>query len=203
MNKILKERKYKNKKLIESDISNAIAGFDNLVPRECIVKEPLTGKERDIICLDGTIPVLDKGVLINVPIVVHIFRGYPDIAPDVLVKPDRSMVLLPNHYVNGDGRMFLPMLTSWKDQKPQPDLLTLVGMVQQVFSKSCPVCPKPKSSQISKEIVEVAVTVCSAVVVVVCKYPMPIVKEVAIVRWAVFLLYIHRTFQQRIPLRIV
>ena len=149
MNKILKERKYKNKKLIESDISNAIAGYENLVPRECVVKEPLTGKERVIICLDGTIPVVDKAVVINVPIVVHIFRGYPDIAPDVFVKPYRSMVLLPNHYVNGDGRMFLPMLTSWKDQKPRADLLTLVGMVQQVFSKSCPVCPKPKSSQIS------------------------------------------------------
>jgi len=149
VNKILKELKYKNKKVIESDISNAIAGFENLVPRECSVKELQTEKERVIICLDGTIPVLDKGVVINVPIVVHIFHGYPDIAPDVLVKPDRRMVLLPNHYVNGEGRMFLPLLTSWKDQKPRPDLLTLVGMVQQMFSKSCPVCPKHKCSQIS------------------------------------------------------
>ena len=108
------------------------------------------GTSTKVVCMDGTIPTLHKGVIYNLPISIYLIkcvlifayyanpscRGYPAIPPTCFVRPTSSllkcfcltdyisaMIIAPSQYVNANGLVILPYLQDWKSGESNMETL--------------------------------------------------------------------------------
>ncbi|XP_018022226.1 tumor susceptibility gene 101 protein isoform X1 [Hyalella azteca] len=112
------------------------AKLDRFVFNDGITKQLLT--------LDGTIPVPFKGSTYNIPICLWILDTHPYSAPMAFVKPTADMLIKASRHVDQNGKIYLPYLHEWN-----PDVSDLIGLVQvmiMTFSEMPPVYAKPKGA---------------------------------------------------------
>merc|ERR1719499_1695078 len=100
------------------------------------------GRERDLLHLQGTIPVPYKGQTYNIPISLWLLDTHPYHAPLAFVKPTPDMQVKVSKHVDAAGKIYLPYLHEWGH--PNSDLLGLVQICVVTFSEQPPVFAKPK-----------------------------------------------------------
>ncbi|KAK2158995.1 hypothetical protein NP493_1748g00001 [Ridgeia piscesae] len=131
--------KYQHPDIAKRDILNVFNSYKDLRPvLDTFVFNDGTRKE--LLCLDGTVPVPYKGNTYNIPICLWLMDTHPYNPPMVFVKPTSTMMLKTGRHIDGTGRVYLPYLHEWKH--PQADLLGLFQVLIIVFGEDPPVYSK-------------------------------------------------------------
>lgn len=136
--------KYKYADIAKRDIMGVFSQYKDLRP----TTEPFIfndGSQKQLVNLDGTIPVNYKGNVYNIPICIHILDTHPYNPPIVYVKPTSSMQIKQGTNVDANGKVDLPYLRDWR--YPQSDLLGLIQILVIVFSEEPPVFSKSAAQQ--------------------------------------------------------
>lgn len=86
--------------------------FQNLKP---ILQEYTNnnGVQKELFCLDGTIPVTYLGATYNIPLSVLLQENHPEVPPLVYVRPTSTMAIKESEYVDKNGRVYHPYLHKW------------------------------------------------------------------------------------------
>lgn len=138
---LLHTAKYKHPEHTKQDIANTIKYVITLTPRlEKYTFE--TGESKELICLDGTIPVTFRDASYNIPVGIFISDNHPFEAPLCYVRPTKDMTIKTSPHVDGSGRVYLPYLSEWN--KNTSDILSTIQVMQIVFGQMCPVYQKAK-----------------------------------------------------------
>ncbi|XP_032519939.1 tumor susceptibility gene 101 protein [Danaus plexippus] len=134
--------KYKHRDLTSRDVTNVIQVYRGLNFRvEGFVFN--NGVRKDLLNLEGTIPVNYKGAYYNIPICIWLMDTHPQNAPLCFVKPTPDMSIKVSKYVDNNGKIYLPYLHEWK-----ANVSTLQRLVQQMiiaFGELPPVYSKPRN----------------------------------------------------------
>ncbi|CAG5117423.1 unnamed protein product [Candidula unifasciata] len=128
--------KYKHPNEARADIANTMAQYRDLRPS----LEPFVfndGTHRQLVKLEGTIPVYYKGNTYNIPISIWVLDTHPYNPPMVFVKPTNTMQIKPGRYVDANGKVDMPFIREWRH--PTSDLLSLVQILAFSFGEECPV----------------------------------------------------------------
>ncbi|GAB1609234.1 tumor susceptibility gene 101 protein-like [Argonauta hians] len=138
--------KYKYPDITKSDILRAIATYTDLQPaRDKFVFN--NGNEKELVKLDGTIPVTYRENRYNIPICVWLLDAHPYCDPIVYVKPTPNMQIKPGRHVDPNGKINLPFLSNWKF--PQSDLCGLLAKLAEKFGEEPPVFSKVQSTPVN------------------------------------------------------
>ncbi|XP_071488150.1 tumor susceptibility gene 101 protein-like [Diadema antillarum] len=131
--------KYSNRDQTQRDILNVLSAFKDLRPKmDAHVFND--GSRKELLCVDGTIPVLYKGNTYNIPVCIWILESHPHNPPLCFVRPTHNMLIKPSKHVDANGRVYLPYLHDWKPNNS--DLIGLVQVMTVVFGESSPVYAK-------------------------------------------------------------
>lgn len=101
------------------------------------------GARKDLINLQGTIPVNYKGTVYNIPICIWLMDTHPQNSPLCFVKPTIDMSIKVSKYVDSNGKVFLPYLHKWKGSSST--LLNLIQCMTAAFAELPPVYAKPRT----------------------------------------------------------
>lgn len=136
---LLNTAKYKHVEHTKQDIMNVMKYFKTLT---CKLEKYVfpDGITKDLVCLDGTIPVVFREATYNIPIGIFISDNHPILAPICYVRPTRDMTIKTSRHVDGSGRVYLPYLSEWN--KNTSDILSAIQVMQIVFGQMCPVYQK-------------------------------------------------------------
>jgi len=135
---------YRHPDLTKRDVLSLIHHYKGLTPKpdKFMFND---GRERDLLQLQGTIPVPYKGQTYNIPISLWLLDTHPYHAPLAFVKPTADMQVKVSKHVDSAGKIYLPYLHEWNH--PNSDLLGLVQICIVTFSEQPPVYAKPKNQQ--------------------------------------------------------
>ncbi|XP_052832400.1 tumor susceptibility gene 101 protein isoform X1 [Octopus bimaculoides] len=138
--------KYKYPDITKPDILRAIGVYTDLQPaRDKFVFN--NGVEKELVKLDGTIPVTYRDNRYNIPICVWLLDTHPHCAPIVYVKPTPNMQIKPGRHVDPNGKINLPFLLQWK--YPQSDLYGLLNRLAEKFGEEPPVFSKVQQNPVN------------------------------------------------------
>ncbi|CAH2089741.1 unnamed protein product [Euphydryas editha] len=101
------------------------------------------GVRKDLLNLEGTIPVNYKGSFYNIPVCIWLMDTHPKNAPLCFVKPTPDMSIKVSKYVDSNGKVYLPYLHEWNPNGST--LLTLVQCMITAFGEIPPVFSKPRN----------------------------------------------------------
>lgn len=136
--------KYQYPDMAKRDILSAFQTYKDLRPHmDGFVFND--GQSKQLLCLDGTIPVSYKGGTYNIPVCLWLMDTHPYNPPMAYVKPTATMQIKPGRHVDSNGRVYLPYLHEWKH--PQSDLLGLIQVLCIVFGDEPPVFSKNSAPQ--------------------------------------------------------
>lgn len=128
--------KYRHKDKTQKDVLLVFKSFRDLRPK----MDAYTfndGNRKELLCIEGTIPVYYKGNTYNIPVCIWLMDTHPDNPPLCFVKPTPDMLIKPSKYVDNNGRIYLPYLHDWK--YPSSDLIGLIQVMSAVFGDNSPV----------------------------------------------------------------
>lgn len=143
LNQLLTQANYKHITHAKKDIQNTLSHCKALVHRLERYTFP-NGVSKDLICLDGTIPVMFRGATYNIPVGIFISDNHPIEAPLCYVRPTRDMSIKQTQHVDKSGRVYLPYLSDWN--KNTSDILSAIQVMQITFGQDCPVYQKIKDN---------------------------------------------------------
>nr|XP_034334216.1 tumor susceptibility gene 101 protein-like isoform X2 [Crassostrea gigas] len=105
--------KYKYADIARRDVTNAISQFKDLLPSldSFLFND---GNRKELLILQGTIPVTFKGSIYNIPIGIWILDTHPYNPPMVFIKPTSTMPIKPGRNVDTNGKVDLPYLRDWR-----------------------------------------------------------------------------------------
>lgn len=133
--------KYKHAEYSCREIINVIQQYRSLAYRlEAFVFN--NGSRKDLINLEGTIPVNYKGAFYNIPICIWLMDTHPENAPLCFVKPTPDMSIKVSRYVDSNGKVYLPYLHEWNSNST---LLNLIQVMISAFGELPPVYSKPRN----------------------------------------------------------
>ena len=95
------------------------------------------GRPKDLLCLEGTIPVPYRGSMYNIPVGIWVLDTHPAHAPMVYVRPTADMQINVSRNVDKKGKIYLPYLQEWDGNNS--DILSLIQMCIITFGKKPPV----------------------------------------------------------------
>lgn len=126
----------------KSDILGALHHYNGLKPK--LDKFTFNdGRTRDLICLEGTIPVPYRSSMYNIPVALWILDTHPIHAPLAYVRPTPEMQIKVSQHVDGNGKIYLPYLHEWEGSNS--DILGLVQMLIITFGEQPPVFARPQN----------------------------------------------------------
>ncbi|XP_014677867.1 PREDICTED: tumor susceptibility gene 101 protein-like [Priapulus caudatus] len=135
--------KYRYADIAKRDVTNLTRQFPDLKPKldNYIFTD---GAQKELLQLEGTIPVNYKGTTYNIPVSIWLVDTHPYNPPMCYVKPTSTMLIRPSKHVDANGKIYLPYLHEWK--QPASDVVGLVQIMCIVFGEMPPVYSKPTSS---------------------------------------------------------
>ncbi|KAH0946475.1 hypothetical protein HN011_011045 [Eciton burchellii] len=101
------------------------------------------GSRKELLNLQGTIPVVYKGACYNIPICIWLMDTHPNNAPMCYVKPTADMHIKVSMFVDHNGKIYLPYLHDWVPHNS--DLLALIQVMIVTFGDQPPVYAKSRS----------------------------------------------------------
>lgn len=131
--------KYRNRDYTCREVTNLIQVYRSLTFRlEAFVFN--NGTRKDLLNLEGTIPVNYKGAYYNIPVCIWLMDTHPQNAPLCFVKPTADMSIKVSRYVDSNGKVYLPYLHEWTQngstlQQLIQCMITAFGEVPPVYSK--------------------------------------------------------------------
>ncbi|CAH0590079.1 unnamed protein product [Chrysodeixis includens] len=131
--------KYKHRDYTAREVINLIQVYRSLTYRlEAFVFN--NGARKDLLNLEGTIPVNYKGAFYNIPVCIWLMDTHPQNAPLCFVKPTSDMSIKVSKYVDSNGKVYLPFLHEWTQngstlQKLIQCMITAFGELPPVYSK--------------------------------------------------------------------
>ncbi|XP_042214351.1 tumor susceptibility gene 101 protein-like isoform X2 [Homarus americanus] len=156
--------RYQNAEKTKMDVLTALHNYRGLSPKldKFVFND---GSDRELLNLDGTIPVRYKGydftrhgplkwgedlncnpsAVYNIPICIWLLDNHPFSSPMVYVKPTPDMLIKASRHVDQNGKVYLPYLHEWNLNSS--DLPGLIQIMIMTFSEMPPVYSKPKSAQ--------------------------------------------------------
>ncbi|CAF0707685.1 unnamed protein product [Brachionus calyciflorus] len=137
---ILTKCGYKYKDLTKRDITGALSYFKDLVPKLDKYVYP-NGLIKELVCLNGTIPVNFRNAIYNIPIQIFLSDSHPYEAPIAYVRPTPDMSINVSDTVDANGRIGLHCLNEWSYQNS--DLYMLLNLMTIKFSEQTPLYSKP------------------------------------------------------------
>lgn len=124
------------------DYLKAIEHFKNLNPRwEKFAFSD--GRFKDLLSLEGTIPINYKGSSYNIPVCIWLAETHPHSPPMCFVKPTQDMQIKTSMYVDFNGKIYLPYLHDWNPANS--DLVGLIQVMVCAFGEYPPVFSKRRS----------------------------------------------------------
>lgn len=138
---VLTQVHYRHPELTKRQVQTLVHHYKGLAPK----KDKFTfndGQERDLINIQGTIPVPYRGQNYNIPVSLYLLDTHPYHAPLCYVKPTPDMQVKVSKHVDAAGKIYLPYLHEWAH--PASDLVGLVQICIVTFSEQPPVYAKPK-----------------------------------------------------------
>ncbi|GBP27283.1 Tumor susceptibility gene 101 protein [Eumeta japonica] len=133
--------KYKHPEYVAREVINVIQRYRTLTyRREVFVFN--NGSRKDLLQLDGTIPVNYKGAVYNIPVCVWLMDTHPQNAPLCFVKPTSDMCIKVSKYVDSNGKIYLPYLHEWNSNST---ILNLIKYMITAFGELPPVYSKPRT----------------------------------------------------------
>ncbi|XP_072034170.1 tumor susceptibility gene 101 protein-like [Amphiura filiformis] len=135
--------KYRHRDKTKKDVLMVLKGYKGLRPKVDFYTFN-DGTRKELLCLEGTIPIQFKGNTYNIPIHAWLMDTHPDNAPLCFVVPTPDMLIKPSVNVDGNGRIYLPYLQDWRH--PSSDLTGLVQVLGAVFSEKSPLYAKSVGS---------------------------------------------------------
>lgn len=136
---LLNTAKYHHIDHTKQDVLNTVKYFKTLTPKLERYTFP-NGVTKDLVCLDGTIPVVFRDATYNIPVGIFISDNHPVDPPICYVRPTKDMTIKVSRHVDGSGRVYLPYLSDWN--RNSCDILSTIQVMQIVFGQSCPVYQK-------------------------------------------------------------
>lgn len=131
--------KYKHSDYTCREVINVIQRYRSLTYRqEAFVFN--NGSRKDLLNLDGTIPVNYKGTFYNIPVCIWLTDTHPQNAPLCFVKPTPDMCIKVSKYVDSNGKVYLPYLHEWTGNAST--LLNLIQHMVTAFGELPPVYSK-------------------------------------------------------------
>ncbi|XP_023321816.1 tumor susceptibility gene 101 protein [Eurytemora carolleeae] len=144
ISKQLTRLNYRNTVRCKEDIINALRSYKCLAPGiETYVFQD--GDSMVLLNLGGTIPVLYKDEIYNIPVRIWILREYPNLPPLCYVAPTKDMEISVSPFVDHSGLVELPCISEWDETST--DISTLLQIARITFSENPPVFSKPKLSR--------------------------------------------------------
>lgn len=143
VNGLLSSANYKHITHARQDILNTCKCCKSLIPRIEKYTFP-NGITKDLVCLDGTIPITFRDATYNIPVGIFISDNHPMEAPLCYVRPTKDMTIKHTRHVDRSGRVYLPYLSEWN--KNTSDILSAIQVMQIVFGQECPVYQKIKDN---------------------------------------------------------
>lgn len=132
----MSKRKYRHRDVAIPDALSALRQFPDLKP-EVDKFMYNDGRQTELVCFKGTIPVRYKGCIYNIPVCIWLLESHPFIPPLIYVTPTSTMIIKPGKHVDNTGRVYLPYLTDWKS--PGSDLHGLIQVLCLLFGDDPPV----------------------------------------------------------------
>lgn len=140
---LLAKAKYKHPEHTRTDLLHLLKHFKALVPK--LERYTFnTGVSKDLVYLEGTIPVTFRDATYNIPIGIFISDKHPFEAPICYVRPTKDMMIKTSIHVDGSGRVYMPYLSEWNSNTS--DLLSAVQVMQIIFGQMCPVYQRAKNN---------------------------------------------------------
>lgn len=134
--------KYKHPDYAARDVLNVIQRYRSLTYRvEVFVFN--NGARKDLLNLEGTIPVSYKGAVYNIPVSLWLMDTHPNNAPLCFVKPTPDMSIKISKYVDSNGKIYLPYLHEWNGNSSS--LLGLITCMIKAFGELPPVYTKRRN----------------------------------------------------------
>ncbi|XP_063979689.1 tumor susceptibility gene 101 protein [Diachasmimorpha longicaudata] len=131
--------KYQNPEVTRREIVNVMKEYKSLIgTSESFVFND--GSCQELFNLQGTIPVMFKGSVYNIPICIWLMDTHPNNAPMCYVKPTADMTIKVSMYVDHNGKIYLPYLHDWVPHSS--DLLGLIQVMIVTFGEHPPVFAK-------------------------------------------------------------
>ncbi|KAI1304614.1 Tumor susceptibility -like protein [Halotydeus destructor] len=146
ISQLLSQARYRYQDQAKRDLSSAVSFYRNLEPKLDIYVYP-DGASKELLALQGTIPVTYRGSTYNIPISMYIPDNYPQSPPLCYVKPTNDMQIKQSKHVDGSGRIYLPYLSDWV--AGSSDILGVIQIMIIIFGESPPVYQKPKNQPFS------------------------------------------------------
>lgn len=136
---LLQRLAYKYKDLAKRDILSTLGYFKELNVQQDKYVYP-NGTMKDLIALNGTIPVNYKSSRYNIPVQLFLSDTHPYTPPLCYVRPTSEMSVNISESVDSNGRINLPCLREWN--YPQSDMYVLLNLMTMKFSEHPPVFAK-------------------------------------------------------------
>ncbi|XP_033212082.1 tumor susceptibility gene 101 protein isoform X2 [Belonocnema kinseyi] len=136
--------KYQNAEITRRDVINVLQIYKGLQHK----MEPYVfndGSRKELLNLQGTIPVTYKGHVYHIPISIWLMDTHPNNAPMCYVTPTADMSIKVSMYVDHNGKIYLPYLHDWVPHSS--DLLGLIQVMIVTFGDHPPVYAKPRDTQ--------------------------------------------------------
>ncbi|XP_015121937.1 tumor susceptibility gene 101 protein [Diachasma alloeum] len=131
--------KYQNPEVTRREILNVMKEYKSLHGNsESFVFND--GSCQELFNLQGTIPVMFKGSVYNIPICIWLMDTHPNNAPMCYVRPTADMTIKVSMYVDHNGKIYLPYLHDWVPHSS--DLLGLIQVMIVTFGEHPPVFAK-------------------------------------------------------------
>ncbi|XP_026473091.1 tumor susceptibility gene 101 protein isoform X2 [Ctenocephalides felis] len=128
--------KYYNPDKTRVDVATVLNIYKSLTARyEAFVFND--GSQKDLLNMQGTIPVTYKGTIYHIPVCIWIMDTHPQNAPLCYVRPTPDMCIKVSMYVDYNGKIYLPYLHDW--QPNTSDLLSLIQVMIVTFGEKPPV----------------------------------------------------------------
>lgn len=96
-----------------------------------------------LLSIYGTVPSYFQNSVYRIPIEVWVPKTYPQAPPIVFVTPTQDMMIQPGNYVDANGKFYNPYLSSWQPSVPSFNLVNLLNLLSECFSKEPPVYGRP------------------------------------------------------------
>lgn len=135
---------YKYKDQTKRDIQSTLSYFKelNLIVDKYIYPN---GQAKDLVTLNGTIPVTYKNSRYNIPVQLFLSDAHPYTPPLCYVRPTPEMSVNVSDHVDANGRINLPCLREWNF--PSSDIYMLLSLMAMKFSEQSPVFAKRQGQQ--------------------------------------------------------
>lgn len=135
---------YKRPDYVAREVKNVIERYRSLAFHlEVFVFN--NGARKDLLNLDGTIPVSYKGAVYNIPVCIWLMDTHPLNAPLCFVKPTQNMSIKVSKYVDSNGKVYLPYLHDWNPSSST--VLGLIPLMIKAFGEIPPVYAKPPNAK--------------------------------------------------------